>query len=828
MDNKVWKYVIWVIIVLWVMAVLGMGIAITVNAQVTPGTVFSKTEDGVGNKITSTVVGPSRGLDVNVIAGGGSSGVPYLDADGIVNQTTTAIHGQTYMYNGATWDRVRGDTTNGVWVNCKNGCAGGSSTPTDAFANPTTAGLQMDFLMGYNGATWDRLRESIANGLVVDVSRVQGNVTVITSDGTATGTITNTQSVVIATAGFSTVGVDISGVWTGSLTPEVTVNGSAWYPVNFVDTGGGLLGLTWAANNLAQVNVGGMLQFRVRGNTVTSGTATITLRAMNGPSVVALNESLPQGANQIGNIGTVTSITNPVTVSGTVGVSNAFLLDATFTGRWTAASLDADAIANETTTSVHGKCYLYNGATWDRCRGAIGTGLLVNISNATLAVTQSGTWNIGTVTSITNAVAVTNAGLTNLDVALSTRLADSTFTGRFAAAYLDADAIANQTTTAVHGQTYLYNGASWDRARGTTANGMLVDVSRITGNVTVVQGTGTNLHMVCDSGCTPGGSFADSSAFTFASTAINNMGAVVDDVATNTVAENSAGAPRMNTNRILYEMSTNSSGVALYPTATVEADAIANPTLTQISTFLHGYNGATWDRLRSSTANGLVVDVSRVQGNVAVTNAGLTNIDVALSTRLADATFTGRFAAAFLDADGIANQTTTAIHGFEYMYNGASWDRVRGAAATGLLVNISNGSLAVTGSLGRTWVLASGTDSVTVTSITNPLPAGTNLLGQVIQGVQSGAVQTFVGYATSSTSLLSTSTVRQTAVINNRTSVQMCVALGAIASLNTCDAIIPPGGNWSVPVSVTYRGPISGRWFTSGWGEAIITDIPGG
>jgi len=83
------------------------------------------------------------------------------------------------------------------------------------------------------------------------------------------------------------------------------------------------------------------------------------------------------------------------------------LADATFTGRFVAATLDADALVNETTTAVHGKCYLYNGTTWDRCRGAIATGLLVNISNATLAVTQSGTWNIGTLTSITNPVAVT-------------------------------------------------------------------------------------------------------------------------------------------------------------------------------------------------------------------------------------------------------------------------------------------------------------------------------------------------------------------------------------------------------------------------------------
>jgi len=46
--------------------------------------------------------------------------------------------------------------------------------------------------------------------------------------------------------------------------------------------------------------------------------------------------------------------------------------------------------------------------------------------------------------------------------------------------------------------------------------------------------------------------FADNSAFTFNTTSISNSGFVVDDVATNAVAENSAGAARMTGQRILY------------------------------------------------------------------------------------------------------------------------------------------------------------------------------------------------------------------------------------------------------------------------------------
>ncbi|MDP3767341.1 MAG: hypothetical protein Q8S13_04950, partial [Dehalococcoidia bacterium] len=46
---------------------------------------------------------------------------------------------------------------------------------SDTFANPTTATAGA-MMMGWTGAVWHRLASTIANGLVVDVSRVQGTV----------------------------------------------------------------------------------------------------------------------------------------------------------------------------------------------------------------------------------------------------------------------------------------------------------------------------------------------------------------------------------------------------------------------------------------------------------------------------------------------------------------------------------------------------------------------------------------------------------------------------------------------------------------------------
>lgn len=115
----------------------------------------------------------------------------------------------------------------------------------------------------------------------------------------------------------------------------------------------------------------------------------------------------------------------------------------------------------------------------------------------------------------------------------------------------------------------------------------------------LVSGTGS-LQVTCDN-CGAPSTFADNSAFTFGTTGITNVGAVVDDTATNTVTENSAGTPRMNTNRILYFNPRNNAGT--------EIATAANP-------FRVDPTGAT---------------IQPVSGTVAVSNSFLL-----------DATFTGR------------------------------------------------------------------------------------------------------------------------------------------------------------------------------------------
>lgn len=71
------------------------------------------------------------------------------------------------------------------------------------------------------------------------------------------------------------------------------------------------------------------------------------------------------------------------------------------------------------------------------------------------------------------------------------------------------------------------------------------------GNFTVVQGTGTNLHIVCDSGCSSSAGFADNSAFTVGTTAINPIGGLYDTGADPSISNGNAGRARIDSHSYL-------------------------------------------------------------------------------------------------------------------------------------------------------------------------------------------------------------------------------------------------------------------------------------
>lgn len=102
------------------------------------------------------------------------------------------------------------DSTNGVYRRVTvdasgNIAAAGASTPSDAFANPTTAALSESFAMYFNGTTWDRSRNDASKNLLVSLGTglngtddtVSIQVGAVTPGITSSGAVGTEQGIVV-------------------------------------------------------------------------------------------------------------------------------------------------------------------------------------------------------------------------------------------------------------------------------------------------------------------------------------------------------------------------------------------------------------------------------------------------------------------------------------------------------------------------------------------------------------------------------------------------------------------------------------------------------
>jgi hypothetical protein len=104
----------------------------------------------------------------------------------------------------------------------------------------------------------------------------------------------------------------------------------------------------------------------------------------------------------------------------------------------------------------------------------------------------------------------------------------------------------------------LYNGSTHDRFRGDTTNGLDVDVTRVTGTVTIAGAvTNAGTFAVQESGTQVQ---VDDAAFTPATSKVVMFGAEFDNVGTDSVDEGDGGAVRMSANRALYVMLRDNAG----------------------------------------------------------------------------------------------------------------------------------------------------------------------------------------------------------------------------------------------------------------------------
>ena len=113
--------------------------------------------------------------------------------------------------------------------------------------------------------------------------------------------------------------------------------------------------------------------------------------------------------------------------------------------------------------------------------------------------------------------------------------------------------------------------------------------------------------------------------------------------------------------------------LSVYTAPVALAENTANPTVGGLAVFGMVFDGATWDRMPGSSADGVVVDLG-TNNNVTI-DSGTVTADTEL------------LAAAVL-ADNTANPTITGIASYPHWFDGTNWDRARGDETDGLIVNL--------------------------------------------------------------------------------------------------------------------------------------------
>ena len=158
-----------------------------------------------------------------------------------------------------------------------------------------------------------------SNAVKVDASATTQPISnaALNVDIAASGSITGIASTQIATSNYGSVSFAVAGTWTGTITVEVSQDNSTWYPTSYVSLASGNTSSTFTANTAGQINVVGFAYCRLKGATVSSGTAFVNFIASNKVATVMLDNPLPAGSNNIGNINNITGTITLPTLAAT-------------------------------------------------------------------------------------------------------------------------------------------------------------------------------------------------------------------------------------------------------------------------------------------------------------------------------------------------------------------------------------------------------------------------------------------------------------------------------------------------------------------------------
>lgn len=182
------------------------------------------------------------------------------------------------------------------------------------------------------------------------------------------GVATANSAVEITVAGRDALNIQTVGTYTGALSAQGTVNGTTWVTLSgnaqFINLATGAASATIASGTqgIFQSGVGGFQKIRITGLAAVTGSVTVSLLAVDGNAMVALDAPIPAGTAVIGAV----TQSGTWAVTATPALPTSFALESANTTNATVAKASGGTLytiwaSNPTVTAAYLK--LYNKAS---------------------------------------------------------------------------------------------------------------------------------------------------------------------------------------------------------------------------------------------------------------------------------------------------------------------------------------------------------------------------------------------------------------------------------------------------------------------------------
>jgi hypothetical protein len=411
---------------------------------------------------------------------------------------------------------------------------------------------------------------------------------------TATGTITaNAQNVTInmSAASYGTVGISNTGTWNGALTAQTSVDGTNWADTVACDTSSGTCSAILVPSTTSVANVSGAHSFRILSSAGTTGTTTINLRATS------------MSANMI-------RLSNAVSLAGAPTVSLAFgtEVNQNVLSTWNVAlaSVPTHAVTGPVTdTQLRASAVPVSLATVPSHAVTIATLPALTAGSAVIGHVINDT---GSTTAVTGTVAVSGP-ITDTQIRATPLPVTGTMTANAVISTVNS-------STATLGIGAVFTGTSEDITEYADIRVyVFADQASATDGLSIQQssnGTNWDVTDVYTIPASTGKTFSVPASAKFYRVVYTNGGVA------NT-------AFRLQT--IFRKVVTKSSSVRPQDARTNDND------MEEAAAYISGFNGTTWDRIRSGGNNN--------------------------------------------DAEAVATTGQLDVEAHNMAYNGATWDRIR-------------------------------------------------------------------------------------------------------------------------------------------------------